>query len=103
MADDAVAGEVLWQKHNCASCHQLYGLGGYLGPDLTNAVSNPAKGEEFVKAYFNSGAGAMPVFNFNEEEQENLLTFLKHVDKTGYYPVKDATFHSDGWVSIEYK
>ena len=36
---DIAAGRIVWQKNNCQSCHQLYGLGGYLGPDLTNEMS----------------------------------------------------------------
>lgn len=23
-------GRLVWQKYNCQSCHQFYGLGGYL-------------------------------------------------------------------------
>ena len=44
-SEKAVSGRIVWQKYNCQSCHQLYGLGRYLGPDLTNVVSNPKKGE----------------------------------------------------------
>ena len=35
----ACEGKIVFQKYNCISCHQLYGLGGYLGPDLTNVIS----------------------------------------------------------------
>ena len=31
----AADGRLIWQKYNCQSCHQLFGLGGYLGPDLS--------------------------------------------------------------------
>ena len=103
MSSDAMAGQQLWQKNNCTACHQLYGLGGYLGPDLTNVISNPNKGPNYVKAFINSGVKSMPEFNFSKEEKDQLAEFLIHVDKTGYYPNKDAKFESDGWVTINYK
>jgi len=99
----ALEGQLLWQKNNCTACHQLYGLGGYLGPDLTNIVSNPLKGAEYTKALLNSGIKSMPKFNFTEQEKNNLIEFFKAVDKTGYYPNKEATFNNIGWVSIKYK
>ena len=103
MSENALEGEHIWQENNCMACHQLYGLGGYLGPDLTNVISNPSKGKEYVKAFFNSGVKSMPKFNFSEEEKEALASFLEHVDNTGFYPNKNAEFDYSGWVSIEYK
>ena len=29
-------GQQIYQQSNCMACHQFYGLGGYMGPDLTN-------------------------------------------------------------------
>ena len=103
MSEEAMKGESLWQENNCTACHQLYGLGGYLGPDLTNIVSNPIKGREYTKAFFNSGVKSMPKFEFTEEEKEALVSFLEHVDRTGYYPNRNASFSASGWVEIEYK
>ena len=34
--EQAVAGKLVWQRHNCVSCHTLFGNGGYVGDDLTN-------------------------------------------------------------------
>lgn len=103
MSKSALAGEKIWQDNNCAACHQLYGLGGYLGPDLTNVASHPSKGKEYIKAFLNSGIKSMPKFNFNEQEKEQIVSFLSHVDKTGIYPNTNANFSKDGWVEIEYK
>ena len=33
-------GKQVFQQYNCIACHQLYGLGGYLGPELTTAFSD---------------------------------------------------------------
>ncbi|WP_051364229.1 c-type cytochrome [Flavobacterium limnosediminis] len=99
----ALKGQELWQQNNCFSCHQLYGLGGYLGPDLTNVFSAENKGPEYIKAFLNSGVKTMPKFHFSEAEKEALVTFLKEVDQSGYYPNYNATIKSNGWVDIEYK
>jgi len=103
LSEQALEGEKLWQENNCTACHQIYGLGGYLGPDLTNIASNPKKALQYAKAFFNSGIKSMPKFNFTEEEKEQLASFLEAVDRTGFYPNKEAEFQSSGWVSIKYK
>lgn len=103
MSAEAIEGQDLWQKNNCASCHQIYGLGGYLGPDLTNVASHPMKNDDYIRAFMNGGVGAMPVFDLSEREKNRILTFLKYVDKTGYYPNRNAVFEKNGWVSITYK
>ena len=36
--DLARAGRALWHDHNCQTCHQIYGFGGFLGPDVTNGA-----------------------------------------------------------------
>ncbi|MCZ6597955.1 MAG: hypothetical protein O7B99_09975, partial [Planctomycetota bacterium] len=33
------AGLAVWRENNCQACHQVYGFGGFHGPDLTNRVS----------------------------------------------------------------
>jgi nitric oxide reductase subunit C len=103
MSDAAIEGEILWQNNNCVSCHQFYGLGGYLGPDLTNVISHKSKGPKYVRAFINSGVKSMPKFEFSEEEKENIVQFLTYVDKTGIYPNYKAKFKKNGWVEIEYK
>ncbi len=102
LSKKAQQGEKLWLQNNCNSCHQLYGLGGYLGPDLTNEYSR-TDNKEFLKAMFNSGIKAMPQFNFNESESNNLIQFLKEIDRTGYYPNPKADIQSNGWVNLKYK
>jgi len=103
MPASAVRGEVLWQENNCVACHQLYGLGGYMGPDLTNIISAPGKGAEYAKAFLNSGIKSMPQFSFDEVEREHIIQFLTAVDQTGYYPNNGAKFTRFGWLELEYK
>jgi nitric oxide reductase subunit C len=103
LSSTAIRGQQLWQENNCWSCHQIYGLGGYLGPDLTNTFSNPNKGKEYIKALLNSGIKSMPKFNFSEDDKEAIVMFLKYIDSTGYYPNYEANFKPNGWVELKYK
>ncbi len=75
-------GSHLFQKYNCTACHQLYGLGGFLGPELTTAYSDPARGELFMTAFLKGGGQRMPNFHFKDEEIRSLIQFLKYVDTT---------------------
>ncbi len=103
MSATAIEGERLWQKNNCVSCHQFYGLGGYLGPDLTNVTSDSMKNEAYLHMMFSGGMGAMPEFDFTDEEKKQLYEFLSHVDRTGYYPIRDVHFSKWGWGNLNYK
>lgn len=103
MSAKAIDGQKLYQENNCTACHQFYGLGGHLGPDLTNVISAKNKGVEYVKAFLNSGVKTMPKFNFTEEEKDAITQFLIEVDQTGYYPIVDADKKANGWVDMKYK
>jgi nitric oxide reductase subunit C len=73
-------GSQLFQQYNCTACHQLYGLGGYLGPELTTAYSDPARGELFMKTFLKAGGPRMPNFHLKDEDVNALISFLKYVD-----------------------
>ena len=75
-------GKSLFQQYNCIACHQLYGLGGYLGPDLTTAHSDPARGELYMKIFLQAGGARMQKYAFTEEEINSIVSFLKYVDST---------------------
>lgn len=84
-------GKMLWQKYNCQSCHQLYGLGGYLGPDLTNCYSAPHKGPGYMDAVLQYGTGVMPDFKLTAAERSQIIEFLKYVDSSGVANPKEFT------------
>ena len=79
----ALAGFNTWQQKNCQTCHQLYGLGGYMGPDLTNIASDPVKNEAYIRAFITTGTAKMPNFHLKDEEINNIIAFLRWVDKSG--------------------
>ena len=89
-------GKLLWQKYNCNACHQIYGLGGYLGPDLTNEFSR--RGDQFIKGYIKSGNEIMPSFHLKDDELNDLAAFLKDVDISGSADPKSFIIHYDGTI-----
>lgn len=82
MNSEAIAGKFLYQKHNCTSCHQLYGLGGFLGPELTTIVSQESRREMYARVILKSGTQRMPDFHLSEEEINCLIEYLKYIEAT---------------------
>lgn len=98
---DALRGKMLWQDKNCTACHQLYGLGGFLGPDLTNVYSAPGKSPDYLKGIILSGTTTMPAFQFSSQEMEDLLAFLQHVDASGLSDPKQFDRKLNGTIESE--
>ena len=94
----AAAGKDLFQKHNCGSCHQVYGLGGYLGTDLTTAYSDPKRGPAYMKALLQAGGGRMPDFRLKEEEINALMAYFQYIDTTAS-TYKNSTGHAAAFFS----
>ncbi|MEP2670211.1 MAG: c-type cytochrome [Cyclobacteriaceae bacterium] len=76
-------GKMIWQNKNCGACHQIYGLGGFLGPDLTNTYSAVGKGPVYISAFVAAGTPVMPSFQLREHEMNALLQYMRHVDTSG--------------------
>ena len=82
MNTQAMRGKELFQKYNCGTCHQIYGLGGYLGPELTDIISKPGRTRSYLKAIMNSGTGQMPEFNLTNEQTDQILAYLEYIGGT---------------------
>ena len=107
-ATEAAQGRLVWQKYNCQSCHQLYGLGGYLGPDLTNVYSN--KGDTIIRAMLVSGSASMPAFSLSNtflweygyqngnRKYERLIQFFKQTDASGQADYKSFSILPNGMI-----
>ena len=99
MSAEARHGQAVFQNYNCIACHQFYGLGGYMGPDLTNVISN--RGEAYARAFIAAGSANMPNFNLRDDEVAGLLAYLSFVDQTGTYPAENYEISWFGTVAQE--
>ena len=99
ISDDARTGQMAFQQYNCIACHQFYGLGGYMGPDLTNVISN--RGPALARAFIASGTATMPNFHLNQTEIDALIAYLSFVDGTGRYPPENYRVTWYGTVTQE--
>ncbi len=88
LSDHATQGRGLWLKHNCQSCHQLFGFGGFLGPDLTNVASrfSDSKGVRFdarLTTILTEGSKVMPAFHLDREQRDQLASYFREIDEAG--------------------
>lgn len=81
LTEEAVRGRRLWHKHNCQSCHQIHGFGGFLGPDLTNAAQRLT--DERLEEVLTVGVAQMPAFHLNEDERLDIAMFLDELSVMG--------------------
>lgn len=86
--DAAQRGEALYREFNCTACHQFYGLGGHMGPDLTNVTIAEGKGPDFARAVILHGSGRMPTLGVSKEQADDMVAFLEAVAATGTYPIR---------------
>jgi nitric oxide reductase subunit C len=98
LTEQSKLGKLVYQKKNCVACHQIYGLGGYMGPDLTNVISSLGKGPDYARVFIKNGTFRMPNNHLTDEEVDQLIAFLTYIDKTGVSPVKHFKIHYDGTV-----
>ena len=90
-------GKTLWQEHNCTACHQIYGLGGYLGPDLTNEYS--LKGPDYIHIFIQTGNNTMPNYHLSESEIQDLIAYLKSVDRSGKSDPRKFSINTNGTIN----
>jgi nitric oxide reductase subunit C len=97
--NESAKGKLLWQQYNCNSCHQVYGLGGYLGPDLTNVYSR--RGSGYITGLLKSGTVTMPDFHLKEAEIKSFLAYFENMDATGKSDPRTFTIKKDGTIIQE--
>lgn len=93
----AMDGKLIWQDKNCTSCHQIYGLGGHLGPDLTNVSSKYP--DEAIEVFLKYGTHVMPNFNLTQYQMDALVAFLNTVNKSGEADPRTFKQNLDGTIS----
>ena len=84
-------GKALYQEYNCQSCHQLFGLGGFLGPELTTVISDANRGPQYARILLENGATRMPNFHFTQKEVNAIIAYLTYVDANACTYKKNVT------------
>lgn len=79
LSADAVEGRELYHDGSCQVCHQLWGQGGFLGPDLTNASSRVD--ETRLASLLTVGSGQMPAFDYDADQIRYMRAFLEEIDR----------------------
>ncbi len=100
---EALKGMEIWQSQNCQACHQIYGLGGYMGPDLTNIISDKNKGAGYAAVFIKNGTSRMPQFNLSDKEVFELIAFLRWIDKSGRSVVDPIQVNAWGNYTLQSK
>ena len=77
----ALEGRGIWHSYNCNVCHQMYGFGGFLGPDLTNAHSRLTR--QRMEDVLTEGSQQMPAFEMTSGQIDALSAFLEAIDRSG--------------------
>jgi nitric oxide reductase subunit C len=77
----ALEGRRIWLDNNCQVCHQLYGFGGFLGPDLTNVAARIDRTR--LETMLTVGSGQMPAWGFDEQQIDAVEAFLRALNGTG--------------------
>lgn len=81
LSPQALAGQAIFRAQGCQGCHALYGMGGSLGPDLTNAAARvpPQRFAQLLQ----QGAGPMPAYHLDAPSRAAVWAYLQAVDATG--------------------
>ncbi len=81
LSEKALEGRAVWLSNNCQACHQFYGFGGFLGPDLTNASSRLDRAR--LDEVLTSGVAQMPAFHLSDTEISAIEAYLREMNGTG--------------------
>ncbi len=81
LSEHALEGRAVWLSNNCQACHQFYGFGGFLGPDLTNAASRVDRVR--LDEVLTNGVAQMPALHLSEAEISAIQSYLREMDGTG--------------------
>jgi len=88
-SESGITGIDVWRSKNCEACHAIFGLGGHIGPDLTNVYSR--KSEAYLDMVLKKGFLNMPNLELSLTERKQLINYLKAVNKLGIYPLHNIT------------
>ncbi len=71
-------GPTLFRERGCAQCHEIRGVGGHKGPDLSGVGRRMKK--DVIQKQIEQGGDAMPAFGGVIEESE-IASLVKYLEK----------------------
>lgn len=91
----AVFGKRIWEANGCFACHSIFGLGGHLGPDLTNVMDN--RDAAYIHHVLKTGLNRMPAYSeFTPAELDALVAYFEYLRGLGAYPLQSPWTQSFG-------
>ena len=84
-------GVLVFQDKQCHNCHEIAGLGGKRGPDLTRVATRMTH-NQLVRQVI-QGGGNMPAYgkNLHPADVTALVSFLETLHPAGRPPARDAS------------
>ncbi|WP_242837395.1 cytochrome c [Desulfitobacterium metallireducens] len=84
MSEGAISGKQVWQRHECVSCHTIFGNGGYVGADMTHIVAQ--RGSEYVLNYLVKPPVMLPNRKLHHpglsgSEATQIVEYFEYLDK----------------------
>lgn len=79
LSPSALRGRKIFHEQACQVCHQLWGQGGFLGPDLTNAASRVDSVR--LRSLLTVGSGQMPALGLSDARIADVAAFLREIDR----------------------
>lgn len=97
----ALQGRKIWHRQACQVCHQLWGQGGFLGPDLTNAARRVDSVR--MSTLLSVGSRQMPAFHLSTDEIAAVRAYLTALDRPerGRGQVRLGRPDGTGWERLE--
>lgn len=83
-----ISGKRIWNSNQCSTCHSIFGLGGHLGPDLTNLNSRQDK--SYIHNIIRTGLKKMPAYDLTDAEIQSLHAYFQYLNELGSYPGKSV-------------
>lgn len=72
---EAQMGYLVWQKNKCFACHKIYGLGGFIAPDLTSITQR--LDQKTFEHIIKKGTRNMPRYSLTKKEINHLYSFFE--------------------------
>jgi len=78
------AGEAVWVRAECGSCHSFARYTDDTGPHLRGVMER--LGTNVVRRQIRAGKGDMPASEMSEQDLDHLMAYIAYLERTGEHP-----------------